>query len=597
MNIPEQLQFANELQCGGDFRGAVQAYRLVLSTEPGNFDALYFCGLAEAQLGHGIQAIQCLENALSISPSNTEALNAYGHVLMKAGRIDKAIEVFRKAASLKLDNSEELINLGDALSKARRPEEALCQFDTALRFKPGLFIGHYNRGVALIALDRNEEAILAFRKALELKPDFAEAANNIGMAHQAMGRETEAIDAFRQAVKAQPGYSVGWANLGSLLAESGRCDQGIECLDRAVEIDRKSSDAHYERGRALMLAGGPREAVKSFRRAFALEPGHNDAGFNLSLALLLLSEFDEAWPLYDLRLKTLKRLGGSARVAANQDLARLGTKSALAGARLLVLGEQGLGDEIMFSSVVPDIMRVAPETTMTADPRLIGLFTRSFPGLSVCAHPPDDRGEIAKVPVNRRFFVGSLMKLFRRRLDDFPGTSYLVADPARRGGMRGRLDALGQGRKIGIMWRGGVGGEREHLRSLALDDLLPILEEGGIHWISINHLPAADQETADFTARTGIAIHQWPEVLRSDDYDDTAALVAELDSVLSVTGTIAHCAAALGVPTHVLVNRVPEWRYGHEGTTVPWYEAMTLYRETDHWPIEAIGRELRIIDG
>ncbi len=597
MNIPEQLQYAYELQGGGDLRGAVQAYRLVLSTEPGNFDALLFCGLAEAQLGHGIQAIQCLKNALSISPSNTEALNAYGHVLIEAGRIEEAIDVFRKATTLKLDNSEELINLGNVLSKTGRHEEALIQFDTALGFKPDLFIGHYNRGVALTALERNEEAILAFRKALELKADFAEAANNIGMAHRAMGREAEAIDAFRQAVKAQPGYSVGWANLGGALACSGRCDEGIECLGRAVEIDPKSSDAHYELGRALMLANRPREAVKSFRRALSLEPGHNDAGFNLSLALLLLSEFDEAWPFYDFRLKTLKRLGGSARVATNQDVARLRKKSALAGARLLLLGEQGLGDEIIFSSIVPDVMAVAPETILTADPRLIGLFARSFPGLTVCAHPPDDGGMIAEVPVNRRFFVGSLMKLFRRRLADFPGTPYLVADPARRRGMRRRLDALGPGRKIGIMWRGGVGGEREHLRSLALDDLLPVLEVTGIHWISLSHLAAADQETADFTARTGIAIHHWPDVLRSDDYDDTAALAAELDSVLSVTGTIAHCAAALGVPTHVLVNRVPEWRYGHQGTTVPWYGAMTLYRETDHWPIEAMARELRIIDG
>ena len=102
---------------------------------------------------------------------------------------------------------------------------------------------------------------------------------------------------------------------------------------------------------------------------------------------------------------------------------------------------------------------------------------------------------------------------------------------------------------------------------------------------------------AAFTRSTGIAIEHWPEVLRSDDYDDTAALLAELDAVISVTGTVAHCAAALGVPTHVLVNRAPEWRYGGKDATVPWYKAMTLYRQTDHWPIAKVGRKLGTFHG
>lgn len=262
----------------------------------------------------------------------------------------------------------------------------------------------------------------------------------------------------------------------------------------------------------------------------------------------------------------------------------------------MVLGEQGLGDEIMFSSTMPDFLALVPDVTLTADVRITGLFARSFPGLIVCPRPPEDGGRVAAVPAERRFYAGSLPKVFRRRIEDFPGTPYLVADPVRRREMRARLDALGEGRKIGVMWRGGVGGPREQQRSLTLDDLLPVLRGTGIHWVSLSHIAAADEETADFSARTGIAIEHWPKLLRSDDYDDTAALVAELDAVLSVTGTVAHCSGALGVPTHVLVNRVPEWRYGHAGTAMPWYHSMKLYRETDHWPIEEAGRALGIIE-
>jgi tetratricopeptide (TPR) repeat protein len=595
MTTADQLERAYALHRGGDIPGAVNVYRMVLLSDPKNFDAWFLCAMAEAQRGHLAEALQGFEQALAIRPGNADALNAYGHALMEAGRFEDAIGIYRKAVAVKPANADELNNLGNALSKAGRHDEALVQFDAALKNKPDVAVGHYNRGVALSALDRKEEAILAFGGALRLQPDFAEAANNIGMAQMAMGRDTEAVDAFRQAVKAQPGYARGWVNLGRLLAQLDELDEAIECLTRAVEIDPENANANFELGRALMPAGRPREAAERFRGALALEPNHNDAAFNLSLALLLLGKFDEAWPLYDYRLRTLKLLGGSARVAVNQDSGGLGKKSDLAGDRLLVLGEQGLGDEIMFSSVLPDILRVNPNTTLIADARLVGLFERSFPGLTVCAHPPDDGGAINQVPVERRYFIGSLMKVFRQRLDDFPGTPYLVAEPTRRAAMRARLDALGRGAKIGIMWRGGVGGDREHLRSLALEDLAPLLEEDGIHWISLSHLPQADDETAAFTARTGIAVHHWPEVLRSFDYDDTAALLAELDAVVSVTGTVAHCAAALGVPAHVLVNRAPEWRYAYEGAGLPWYGAMNLYRQTDAWPLAAVARTVKEI--
>ncbi len=184
------------------------------------------------------------------------------------------------------------------------------------------------------------------------------------------------------------------------------------------------------------------------------------------------------------------------------------------------------------------------------------------------------------------------MRLFRKAAGDFPGTPYLTADPDRRKAMRTRLDGLDGGAKIGIMWRGGVGGQREELRSLSLAEMLPPLGGEGCHWISLSHLDSASDETAAYSQASGTPVHHWPEVLRSDDYDDTAALLAELDMVVSVTGTVAHCAAALGVSTHVLVNRVPEWRYGQEGPATPWYSAMTLYRQTDSWPLDDLARAI-----
>ena len=197
--------------------------------------------------------------------------------------------------------------------------------------------------------------------------------------------------------------------------------------------------------------------------------------------------------------------------------------------------------------------------------------------------------------VDRRFYMASLGRLFRNGTADFPGTPYLIADDERRQKYRAALDELGSGRKIGIMWRGGVGGPREELRSLSLEDFTLLLADD-VHWVSLSHLPTAKEQCRKLFETLGRTVHQWDHVLRSDDYDDTAALIAELDAVISVTCTIAHCAAALGVDTHVLVNRRPEWRYGGKLSTMPWYKAMTLYRQSDDWPIDRIGRALGLID-
>lgn len=588
MKDNNQLQQAFQQFSEGDLQGAVISCHMVLASEPDNFDALLICGIAEIRMGRDSEALEHVEAALALKPSHIDALGAYGHLLLRAGRIGDAVGAFEKVTVVSPGNPDALNNLGDALCRAGRHEEALTQFAKALSFKPDYYVTHYNRGVAFRALERLQEAIAAFTKALQLKPDLAEAANNIALIYGHLGRTSESLAALRQAVDIRPSYVSGWINLGRLLYEIGDASEAVRCLERSVALEPGNAEAQYEYGLALMHAARPEDAIERFEKAFALEPEHLDAGFNLSLARLLVRDFKNGWPLYDLRLQTLKELGGSSRVPVDPSISRLKEPSELGGCPLLVLGEQGLGDEIMFASVLPDILRICPDAALTADARLVGLFKRSFPGLNAVPHPPNDGGVVNTVPAQRRVFLGSLMRLFRNRLADFPGTPYLVADPIRRKKMRDRIGQLGPGIKIGIMWRGGVGGQREELRSLSLSELLGPLRGDRRHWISLSHLSKADEETAAYAETSGTPVHHWPDVLRSDDYDDTAALLRELDLVVSVTGTVAHCAAALGVPTHVLVNGVPEWRYGHSGTTTPWYKAMTLYRQEKGWPFDAL---------
>ena len=588
------LEEGRRLHREGRVEAALRAYRSILKRDPRNFDALCLCAMAQVQLGKPAEAARSIQRALDLRPDSADARNAQGNVMMALkrheravrcyestlaidpnfadghlnlgnaltalGRHEDAARAYERAVALRPDWAEAHVSLGVALSRNGRLAEALRCFEMALSLRPGFVVALYNRGNTLKKLNRHEEAIASYREALSIEPDFAEAHTNIGTSLEVLHRHAEAIESYRKALAIRPGYAVALTNLSNALVDSGSPEEGIE----------------------------------GYRAALAIDPGSIEAGVNLSHTLLSIERFDEGWRAFERRIDDVEFLNHLRRTEGFAT-PRGSVARDIRGQRLLLQAEQGLGDEIMFASMVPDAVAAAEHVALVAEPRLTGLFRRSFPACRVTARVDGGKGAIIEEPagVTRRFFLGSLGRLFRSRIEDFPGTSYLVADPVRRRQMRRRLDALGPGRKIGIMWRGGIGGPREGDRSLGLRDLAPLLAEG-IHWISLNHLPTAAEEVSRFRDAAGMAIHHWPEIVASRDYDDTAALLGELDAVVSVTCTVAHCAAALGKETHVLVPPSPEWRYGRVGPSIPWYNSMRLYRRTDDWPLDAVARALGI---
>lgn len=613
---------------GGRYDEARTIFEKIQRAEPRHFDAVYLLGLIAVEKGDLPRALEFYDRAIALNPEYApvsynrgvvlqdlgrpqDALASYdrfiqlqpdypqvhynrGGVLQDLGRHEEALASYDRAIGLKPDYALAYSGRGMALWELGRHQEALASYDRAIGLGPGDPTFHNNRAGVLWLLGRLEEAVAGYDQALALKPDFALALSGRGGALLDLERAAEALPSLERAIELQPDSAWAHTRRGEALRKLERYEEALESQDRAIELDPNLADAHNNRGVALHQLMRFEEAIAGFRRALDLDPGNDKARVNLCTVLLLLGQFREAWLLHEYRGSVQK---WSARLRMDLKSVRDWQKSDLVAEPLLVVGEQGLGDEIMFSSVMPDILAVQPHTTLISDKRLVGLFERSFPGLTVIPRPsPDESLSEERLP-ERKCLVGSLMKFFRCQLEEFPGTPYLLADPERRKEMRRRLDALGNEAKIGIMWRGGVGGQRERLRSVSLDDFLPLFHGGAAHWVSLSHLPEAEDEIAAFGDRTGTAIHHWADILRSDEYDDTAALLAELDAVVSVTCTVAHCAAALGVPTHVLVNRLPEWRYGYEGAAIPWYNAMTLYRQTNHWPIEAIREKLNLPHG
>jgi hypothetical protein len=316
-----------------------------------------------------------------------------------------------------------------------------------------------------------------------------------------------------------------------------------------------------------------------------------DAHWTLATLDLSAGKYATGWEHYEYRLK---RHDAYVR-RRNLPWWRSGTETA---GPLLVLAEQGLGDEIMFSSCFGDLLEQQPECLIECDARLGPLFTRSFPGARILATrdaagraPPEAHGAVAEIA------AGSLPLHFRRRSEDFPRhQGYLRAAPERVAYWRQRLASLGPGLKVGVSWVGGSMKTRRALRSLGLAQLAPVLGSGGANFVSLQYTPC-EADIASFAGTTGIAVHHWPDALA--DYDETAALVSALDLVISVTTSIVHLAGALGKTAWVMVPTVAEWRYARAGSSMPWYPSVRLYRQVvlgDWGPVvEAIRSDLQAL--
>lgn len=425
-----------------------------------------------------------------------------------------------------------------------------------------------------------ERAYSLCREMFKVCPESPHLANIIAHCHLKADRPETAYYLYRyiQKFKDYDGPQL-WHNLGHCLAERERWDDAERFFLKA--LNKNPDHITYSSLASIYCKNGnPQKAVDYAEKSLSLNPDSTEAKWNGALALLKMHQWEKGWEWYDALIGHKQRPEAPAIDGVTLPMWQG------EGGVVLINGEQGLGDEIMFSSMIGEAAERADKVILAVDPRLIGLLQRSFPNVVVVSRVGKQLILPEPMTITHRFNLGSLGRLFRRSDDAFPGKPYLKPDPVRKLMYGALMYSLGEGRKIGLMWRGGVGGLDEQDRSLDLSALEPLLS-ANVHWVSLNHLPNAESECERFYDVTGIKVHHFPFV-HSKDYDDTAALVDSLDGVVSVTGTVAHCAAALGKSTHVLVPKMPQWRYGHEGASMPWYKSMKLYRQTDKWPLDEV---------
>ena len=481
--------------------------------------------------------------------------------------------------------------LGVLAGMAGDMKQAAALLGRALERDPGnpALIGNLAR--ALASDGKMAAAAGYYAKLVALQPRSASAHYDLACAHQQLGNMEEAEAGFRRAVALEPGNVPALTNLAALLRDTARPEEAVACYRAAVERAPGLCVARTGLGLALQEAGLLDEARQALLAAVEACPDDADAHLNLATSYLLAGDYGRGWPEYEWRWKR------AAKQPRDYSFPRW-QGEALAGKTVLAFAEQGIGDEIMFASCLPDLLEQAGTLIIDCEPRLAPLFSRSFPGAVVHGGYQNEAGGwLAGLrPVDVQVPVGSLPLYLRGSRGSFPRRdAYLVPDGRARDDWRQRLEGLGGGMKVGISWKGGGTLLARRQRSLDPGALAGMLQQRDMHVVNLQYGDCRE-ELQRWERDGGCPVHSLPGCDPLADIDGFAALIAALDLVITVDNSTAHLAGALGVTTWLLLPSVPDWRWLASGSGSPWYSSVRLFRAPAamQWeaPLGEIAREL-----
>jgi cytochrome c-type biogenesis protein CcmH/NrfG/ADP-heptose:LPS heptosyltransferase len=522
-------------------------------------------------------------------------LHAESLALARAGRIAEAADRLERLVALAPDHARGWAMLGQLRLELSDPRAALTAFDQAIALEPGRPTNHLNRGAALAHLAEYAQALAGYDRALELDPTLARAQANRAQALNELDRPEDAAAAARAALALQPGHAAAWGHLGNALYSLERYEEALEAFRAALAARPGDYDALCNVGMTLTALGRYGEAGAVLDAAVEARPADGLARYRRAHARLTLHDFAGGWPDYESRWSTpLFTRGSSGAVTpeARSRLALAPTPADFAGRRVLVLAEQGIGDQILFASILPDLASVAHAVTVACDPRLVSLFRESFPGVALVA--TEDVSRLAPDAFDLTVAIGSLAHAWRRDAGAFPRRAYLAPRRAGVEAWEARLAERPARRRIGISWRGGLKRTGATARSMPLAGLASALSAPGTELVSLQYGDvAAEVEGANAALDRPVRLFHPADI---EDFEDLAGLVCALDLVVTVQTAVVHLSGALGRPALVMVPKKPEWRYGAAGETMPWYGSVRMFRQAgdeDWGPV--LGRVARAV--
>jgi tetratricopeptide (TPR) repeat protein len=579
----------------GSFAAALHTFDRALMLRPDDADLHNNRGGALAGAKRYQEALEAYEKTLKIRSKDAGAHNNRGCVLMEMEQYDEALSSYGNAVVLDSDNAEFVNNLGRALTKLRRYQDALDCFDDAVALQPGYDEARINRGITLHELKRYDEALMCFDAVLTRQSDHADALLNRAITLNGAERFQQAVEAFDRLLALHPerheallgrgfaltklqrfeeafaNYEVAQKQMVDMadvlvarcatLREMGRVDDAISEIDHALAIRPDYARSHNARGLALMQAGRLEEAIASFKRVVELRADESHAAWNLGYLLLLLGDFHHGWRHYEAR-----------RINKGTIWTKLDGPEwrgePLQGKRFLLYAEQGFGDTLQFARFVRVAARMGAQIVYGVYGPLAELFRLMDEKPVIVRNgemlpPYDYHAPIMSMP----FVLGLGEKEIPA---DVP---YLRADPARVESWKANLPQSTF--RVGIAWQGS---KSDPERWVPLAAFAPLGRIPGATLISLQKTDGLEQLTK---LPRGMTVHTLGPGFDAgpDAFLDSAAVMMNLDLIVSIDTGLAHLAGALGRPVWIVLKQTPDWRWMLDRNDSPWYPTARLFRQ------------------
>ncbi len=458
--------------------------------------------------------------------------------------------------------ADQLFAQGMALHLQGQLVQAQALYEKVLKVQPKHFGAVHLSGVIAFQTKKHSLAVDLIAQAIEINPNIAAAYSNRGLALQELKQFDAAVASYDKAIAIKPDFAEAYSNRGNALKELKQFDAAVTSYDKAIAIKPDFAEAYSNRGNALKELKQFDAAVASYDKAIALEPDYADAYWNKSTALLARGEFAEGWKLYLQRPSVRNPALPLYRQMLGHDLA---------GIRMLLVKDQGLGDEIFFLRFAPELKRRGAHLTYRAGGKIATMLRRlSFLDMVIdedaLAPPSDIVISVGDLP----FLLGM------KTASDIPPSLCLQVLPDRLVTQRVALAALGPPPYIGVTWRAGTGQTGKLFKSAPLNEIGAVLRRTGGTLIGLQREPKPG-ELAALAVASGTPVHDFTGL--NDRLEDMLALLALLDDYVAVSNTNVHLRAAVGRGSRVLAPSLPESRWMATGSVSPWFPECKVYRQ------------------
>ena len=531
-------------------------------------------GQKEYQSGDAMAALTHFHRAVAQAPDLAEAHYSLGVAAYQLERFPEAIAAYQNVLAIDPSFTEAAFNLAVVLEKTGDTEQAEKAYENALRISATYDPAAYNLGMLHFRHKRFSMAIAAFQKAIDINPDHWQAHNNLGLALHHTGRLDQALEQFQITVVLKPDCVVAMHNIGNVYLDRGLIQQTILWYGKALAFQPDNAEAHFALGKLYQEQLELNDARRLFDKTLALQPDHVEAHICKATTQLLQGDFQRGWNEYEWRLKIPSR---KLNIYPYDLKAPYWQGEPFKNRTLLVYAEQGIGDTMQFCRLLPQVKAFGGNVIFEVQSGLLGLM-QSIKGVdhlqAIAEDKPLSEDYDLQVPL---LSLPRCLKIDPGRLELNP--PYLFSDPVKSAywGERLHPDKF----QVGLVWAGNPVHRKDHLRSCPRELFEELCQLRGARFWGLQKLKAIKKpETLDqlddapckhTIINLGAELETW---------QDTAAVIDNLDLVISVDTAVAHLAGAMGKPVWVLLPFLPDWRWMLDRNDTPWYKTMRLFRQS-----------------